>query len=180
MITKNDFFSEPGHNCTYSNCMIIGKTVDEVIAALNAVCPDVCVGWGDVNEDNFQNRTVSFEIEEDPAIIYPLCRELQAIGYADCDWEYSCFWSSKNGYQNNSFTAAWNEGMPCPSADDESLYDLFITVTDGETGAKFPTGTHDACSSDAYWWQNFVLNHLALKKGRKWNDAWQKAKKYTF
>ena len=161
--------------------MIIGKTVDEVIAALNKVCPDACVGWGDVDEDNGLTGTVSFEIEEDPAIIYPLCRELQAIGYAGCDWEYSCFQSSKNGEPNDWFTAAWDEGMPCPSEDDKHLYDLFITVTDGETGAEFPTGTHGADAPEAYWWQYLVLNHITLfNNGKEWLDALQRTKIYSF
>ncbi len=137
-IFKSFFNKWEGHNNQYSSFLLIGVTADQVIKALQKICPAAIVGNGYEEDGN-----VRFEIaDENPDLIYKMTRRLNCRGYADTDWEDVWFVASENGRNYDGYTAAWESGCPYKRDNDEDLedlYDAFVNITD-PSGAVFSTG----------------------------------------
>ena len=171
MITKKEFLNDfGGHGNTYSSYKVLTNDLDAVIAALNEINPEMCVGSGVVEEG-----AIYFEIcKEGPDLIYDITAKLHCVGFADMGAWYGqgCFEAAKNGKEYDGFYAEWRDDCPYDryeEGEDEQNYDVFVTVVDRETKITFPTGEGAACTDALFYWTNLVNEH-PKDKAKKLKD----------
>ena len=134
-----------GYSNSYSSFLVIGKTEDEVIDALNRIATrgkywhstiytGVCAG-------KQEDGNVRFNVMKgSPDLIYDLTDELHTIGYSMTDWSNNVFICAENGKDSHDFTAAWEDDSPYHHEDDEDEWDAFAVATDNRSGAEFGFG----------------------------------------
>ena len=181
MITKQDFLTDfHGHGNAYSSYMVIDVKLDDLIAALNKLNPDMCVGSGRISETG---RSIHFEIcKESPDFIGDITYELHCIGYADMGAWYgeAYFVAYKDGAEFDDFKAEWRDDCPErrdydygpddevdedgeplseEELDQKMDWDAFVTITDNFSGEKFETGDGAISYDQLDKWKDLVNNH---------------------
>ncbi len=152
MIKKKDFLTDfNDHGNAYASFVLIDVKLDDVIDALNELRPDGCFGSGAV-----KGRGTYFEgCKELPdELLSEITEKLGCKGFADIGSWYGdpYFIACENGYEYDNYTAVFTDNSPYPYDDTDedecNEWDVFVTVTDNESGVEFFTG--EGCiSTDA-------------------------------
>ena len=155
-LTKDKFFEEFAcFNNTYSTYLIMNKSTDEVINMLN----DMGFNPDDIGNGCETEHGVSFVIcKGNPEYIYDFTKRLNTRGYADTDWDDTYTECAENGEWFDNFKAEWTDGHP-HLMDDEEWENVFVTITDIETGERFYTGTGMGGDVTFRYYNNMINRH---------------------